>query len=248
MKRFYLYFFVLCPFLGFSQAGNVGNIVTPGQLWNEISFNQGLNKKMVVDLSLQFSTSDNLKGDNHYGRYPIDIGSRAWLHYYFKPKIKLSASVGYWRNLEIPDLNQKPSSDYKIGLQFQHFITHDRLTFYNRVRLDERLRVFKSPNDIQSLTSFIYMPKLFVALNGKSIRSHTYYFIISDEIFFHINQGKFIDQNRITSGFGYCFTDDITLEATYINKVVNQPELENERTNILSFSLSFNNFLNMVQR
>ncbi|MBU3661941.1 MAG: DUF2490 domain-containing protein [Bacteroidetes bacterium] len=227
------------------KAQGEGNdrVQTPGQLWNEALMSTRINKKWVAKLDLFWSLSSDKEDKNYIVKHPINYGIRAGAHYFLKPKFRLTPTLGYWYNLEVPAINQKAQWEIRPALDAQVFQVFGRFTLFNRLRYESRfIKEIESNNNNHQLR-LRYMPKIFMAINGKVIRERIFYTILSDEIFLIPGDEVLINQNRFTTGLGYCFTNNFTIETTWMKRlsnVKNQPDVIN---NVISLSCTFNNFL-----
>jgi hypothetical protein len=250
MKPSSYFFFIFLSFGFYAQAQSDGggSYLAPAQFWGEVVLTQPFAKKWVSQLDLQYNTSNDQTKNYQILEHTVNYGGRIWAHYYYKPNIKISTTFGAWINTEVPEIKQKADVEYRTGIQFQHYIKRGRATIYNRFRWEDRFISLLGENNFSHTSRFRYMPKLFVSVNSKSIREKSLYWILSNEFLFNVNKGSFLDQNRICTGFGYCFTDNISLELTYVNRFNNSSSSPNEFTQALSASISFNNFTSWFKK
>jgi hypothetical protein len=234
---------IFVPQLLKAQGEGNDRVQTPGQLWNEALFSARINKKWVAKLDLFWSLSSDKEDKNNIVKHPINYGIRAGAHYFLKPKFRLTPTIGYWYNMEVPAINQKPQWEIRPALDAQVFRVFGRFTLFNRLRYESRFIKELETNKNSHEFRLRYMPKIFMAINGKVIRERTFYAILSDEIFIIPGDEVFINQNRFTMGLGYCFTNNFTLETAWMKRLSNaknQPDIINE---VFSLSCTFNNFL-----
>jgi hypothetical protein len=228
-----------------AQGEGGGLVSTPYQFWNEIAVSQGLNKKYAARLSLEWNTSNSKEEGGFLTDYLTNFGMRGMVHYFIKPKLRLSGSFSTYINPSVPDLKQQRFVEYKPSIEAQYFWVENRFTVFNRLRYESRFLHNTSANTNTHIARLRYMPKLFVSLNSKTIRAKTLYLILSDELVFDVNNNDaLVDQNRLSVGLGYCFTNHITLESVVVNRLIFHDTRPNELTNALYLTLSMNNLFN----
>lgn len=237
---FYLSIILANPIISFAQKEGGSNVLSPGQIWNEIAISQQTSTKFVTQLDLQWSGSDDIKGGFNLGKYNINYGARIWQHYYPKPHIKLSGFVGYWINPDQPEINQVKNEEYRLAIQGQYLIRKEKIYFYNRARYEARYFIPDLSNGNLMEHRLRYMPKLLYVINKPSLQKSAVYGLLSNELFMTIHEGYFWDQNRLTAGLGFYFNDHLTLELAYVNRFISKQSASNEFTHALSVSLGIN--------
>lgn len=231
----------------YAQSGGGEITNSSAHLWNELDLTHAY-KKVVVEGDLFMSHSNDSNNRYQIRKHFFEFGAMGWAHYYLTPRMKLSAGISYWQNLDVPEISQTPTKEFRPNFQAQHFIVRKQFTVFNRLRLENRF-VENSITKKNTFTNRLrYMPKVFVALNSKSIRKKTVYFIASDEIVMTLGNSYLIDQNRATIGFGYCFTNDIVLEACYTNQYNLKEDAPREIINAFGLTLSVNNIMRAFQK
>lgn len=226
-----------------AQGEGNDRVETPGQLWNEALISSRINKKWVAKLDLFWSLSSDNEDKYNLLKHTINYGIRGGAHYFLKPKFRLTPTLGYWYNFEVPEINQKAQWEIRPSLDAQIFQVFGRFTLFNRLRYEGRF-IKELESNIHSHQSRLrYMPKIFMAINGKVIRERTFYAILSDEIFIIPGDEVFINQNRFTMGFGYCFTNNFTLETTWMKRLTNSKNQADVTNDVVSISCTVNNFL-----
>jgi hypothetical protein len=241
MRRCLLYFGLILGFpLGIlAQKEGGRNVLSPGQIWNEVAITQQTGKRFVSQLDLQWSGSSDVQGGLNISKHTINYGGRVWQHYYPNPNLKLSGFLGYWFSPNTPEINQMENTEVRLALQAQHVKRWSRYSFYNRIRYERR--VLTPPNNGNDIENrFRYMPKLFIGLNHEVIDAGTFYGILSDEIFMKMGNSNFLDQNRLTLGIGYCLNKHMSLELAYVNRFISNQNAANEFTQAISISVGIN--------
>ncbi len=231
---------------GFAQNSGELDAVSSGQAWYEVNFTHAVNR-LVLQCDLQMSNINDTNHQYNLNEHLGQLGARGWVHYYVTPRVKLSASVGFWDNINVQEVGQSASFEIRPAVQAQHLFNTKRFTLYNRVRFENRFVHHDETNDFTYTPRIRYMPKVFVPLNSKSIRKKTWYLIALDEIFLNVSQGRPVDQNRATLGLGYCFTDDIVLETCYTYQSNYKTNAPYEITHALGITLSINNIMKVLK-
>ncbi len=221
--------------------------INPGQFWSEVCFGQAFNQKIAFELQLQRNFSNSSTKDYNILHHTISNTLVGILHYYFNPTIKLSGFLFYTANPEVSDILQPKSNELRPSIQLQHSYLKNRFTLFNKVRYEYRWVNQFNPDKKSETTRFRYAPKIFVNLNGKTIQAKSYYLVVSDDAIKTIGSENLIDLNLFAAGFGYCFTDNISLELTYINKKEFQ-STANQITHALSVSFTLNNIFPSISR
>jgi hypothetical protein len=244
--RIFVFLLVLFSSISTKAQGEDGGLVsTPYQFWNELAVSQGLSKKFAARLSLEWNTSNSKEEGGFLTDYLTNYGMRGMVHYFIKPKLRLSASFSTYINPSVPELKQQRFVEYKPSVEAQYFWVDNRFTLFNRLRYESRFLHNTDANTNRHIARLRYMPKLFVSLNSKTIRAKTLYLILSDELVFDINnKDALLDQNRLSIGLGYCFTNHVTLESAVVNRIIFHQTSPNELTNALNLTLIMNNLFN----
>lgn len=242
-RALYILLLLLTPQLLYAQAEGNERIESPGQLWNEALFSHPVNRKWVAKTDLFWSLSSTQASSWQIWQKTINVGIRPGAHYFLKPNIRITPMLGLWLSPEQTELKQKQEIEIRPTLDGQVFKRMDRFTFFLRLRYESRFIKKEEADHFSHNYRIRLMPKAFLAINSKTIRKKTLYVILADELFFTGNTSRWVDQNRITLGAGYCFNNNITLETTYISRLTYQSAPAINHTPILSLSLMVNNFL-----
>ena len=158
--------------------------------------------------------------------------------------------ISYYDNLQVPEIDQKNSKEYRFALQGLYFINKIGYTLYTRGRAE-----FRYVNVEQSGYEYAFRYRQEVKyqkpINSKSFRKGVYYVLAKDEIFLRANtiegSKSFFDKNRFTIGGGYVLTDNVQLELSYINEFLARAD-GNKIVNAISFTLVFNNLLSHIRQ
>jgi hypothetical protein len=244
--RFIFYFLSLFVCVQIS-AQTTSNGYTSSQLWSSVSFLQGFKKKFVSQLDLQYFSCNSSANKYAILNTPTSFTARAWCHYFLKPSIRISGSVDFWDYAEVPEIHQKKGFEIRPAIQFQETWVYSRFTFIAKAREEFRFIKTQSADEFKYSSRLRVMPKVFVALNSKSIRAETLYLICYNEIFLDRNTPSFIEQNRLSLGLGYCLNKNTTLESSYLHRSINPSSDLPQITNALVLNLRFNNFLQMLK-
>ena len=95
----FLYIFIGFPVFGLSQTA------TYKQLCNELQLARTINEKWAGEIYLggAFSSTPN---ESKVFKTNIQRYGMAWVHYYLSPRWKLSSSLAYFYNKDVPDIGQ----------------------------------------------------------------------------------------------------------------------------------------------
>ena len=131
-----------------------------------------------------------------------------------------------------------------------------RFGFNHRFRVEERFLQFHSVNSSDQVVDegftnqqirLRYRGSVSYPLNSTSIKAHTVFALVYDEIF--ISRGSKViyenlDQNRFFAGFGYQFNKDISLQGGFFYQALIKPNGTQQENNIgfltqLSYNFDF---------
>jgi hypothetical protein len=237
---FYIACMVMC-YSVYAQSDASGRINTSGQCWSEVDFTQVIKPKYVGGLDLYANFSNNSENSENIVSNFTQYGARAWLHYYLKPRIKLSGGFGIWQSRDIDDLEQIGTREYRLSAQGMYILVKPRITFYNWLRIDGRWIQNTDLSSYRFSSRLLYVPKLLIPLNSKIIREHVVYLILQDEMVVNLDQEGFINQNTAKLGIGYAFTKSVSLEMAYNNQQRFSPSTPTYNTNAINITLTINN-------
>lgn len=165
--------------------------------------------------------------------------ARVGLIYVLSDRVQVSA--GYTNFITYP-YGRYPSSDQGVPVP-EHRIYQDveaadtlgRLQLAHRVRLEQRWLAQLSESNPRNVASWEYQNRiryqisLTYPLKGPTVDDGEFYLNAFDELFisFGKNVGENIyNQNRISGGLGYQFSDDFQIELNYFNRILQHAELE----------------------
>ncbi|MBO9571827.1 MAG: DUF2490 domain-containing protein [Chitinophagaceae bacterium] len=220
------------------------------QFWNEFSLSRPLKGKWSIEFNLGQSWTATPPDHKSMFASNAQIYGRAWIHYYFTAKWKLSIFYAYFYNKYVPEIDQREYPESRLALQATWYIKKTRLTLLSRMRLEDR-HIRNTDGYNEGVYRFRDQVKILYPLNGKRIRTGIFYGIASDELFFkspsNVTGAQFFDRNRLTVGGGYSLTDDIQVELTYVNDYIPRPSLT-EIYNALQLNFSFNNLMPNIKK
>ena len=214
------------------------------QLSNEFQFAHTVNDKWSLEVwfGSAFSSTDNEKRvlKTNIQRYVI-----AWGNYYLTPRWKLSSSLAYFYNKDVPDIGQYLSPEWRFTLQGIYFFHKTRYTLSTRMKAELRY-IMNADSVFEFKYRYRQMVKFMIPLNSKVFRKGVFYFLSTEELFFKPDAKStgvtFFDRNRFEVGGGYNITDDIQVEATYVNEFLPRDD-GNQIYNCLALTFTFNNLL-----
>jgi hypothetical protein len=219
------------------------------QLNNEYQFARTLAEKWSVEVwfgSVFSSTpSEDRVLKTNTQRYVF-----AWGNYYLSPRWKLSSSLAYYYNKDVPDIGQYYSPEWRLTLQGIYFFHKTRYTLSTRMKGELRYIM-----DEEGIFKFNYryrqMIKFMIPINSHVFRQGVFYFLTNEELFFKPDAKStgvtFFDRNHFEIGGGYLFTDDIQAEITYMNEFLPRDD-KNEIYNCVVLTFTFNNLLTNLKK
>jgi hypothetical protein len=238
-----LFFFVISS----ENASSQTNSYT--QLGNELQFVRAVSDKVAAEIYIG-STFSNTPSEPRILSTNIQRYLSGWVHYYYSPRWKLSSSLAYYYNKDVPDIGQYFSPEWRLSLQGQYYIHKTGYTLYTRMRGELRF-MMNSEGVYEDKYRYRQMIKYVKPINGKVLRKGIAYFVTSEELFFKPDAKStgitFFDRNRFEIGGGYFVTDDLQLELTYVNEFLPRDNA-NEVYNVIAFTATFNNPLTNLKK
>jgi hypothetical protein len=214
------------------------------QLSNEFQFARSVGERWSLEVwfGSVFSSTDSVQEvlKNNIQRYVF-----AWGNFYASPRWKVSASLAYFYNKDVPDIGQYYSPEWRLTLQGIYFIHKTRYTLSTRMRAEVRY-IMNSDGDFNFKYRYRQQIKFMIPINSHIFRQGVFYFLTDEELIFKPDSKSsgvtFFDRNRFEIGGGYNITDDIQIEASYINEYLPRDD-KDEIYNCLSLTFSFNNLI-----
>jgi hypothetical protein len=244
LGKFILFFFVLILSL---HASSQTNSFT--QLGNEFQFVRAISDKVAAEIYIG-STFSNTPTEPRILSTNIQRYLSGWVHYYYSPRWKLSSSLAYYYNKDVPDIGQYFSPEWRLSLQGMYYIHKTGYTLVTRMRGEIRY-MMNSEGVYEDKYRYRQMIKYTKPINGKVLRKGIVYFVTSEELLFKPDAKTtgvtFFDRNRFEIGGGYLLTDDLQLELTYVNEFLPRDNV-NELYNLISFTATFNNPLTNLKK
>ena len=219
------------------------------QLCNELQFNRAINEKWAAEFWIGGAFSSTVNEPKVLATNIQRYGF-AWVHYFLSPRWKLSSSLAYYYNKDVPDIGQYFSPEWRLSLQGMYYIHKTGYTLVTRMRGEFRY-MMNSEGVYEDKYRYRQMIKYTKPINGKVLRKGIVYFVTSEELLFKPDAKStgvtFFDRNRFEIGGGYLVTDDLQLELTYVNEFVPRDNV-NELYNVISFTATFNNPLTNLKK
>jgi hypothetical protein len=214
------------------------------QLCNEFQFARTLTDKWSLELWLG-STFSSTPNESTVLKTNIQRYVFAWANYYLTPRWKLSSSLAYLYNKDVPDIGQYLSPEWRLTLQGIYYIHKTRYTLSTRMRAEVRY-IRNADSVFEFKYRYRQQLKFMIPLNSRIFRKGVFYVLSTEELMFKPNAKStgvtFFDRNRFEVGGGYLITDDIQIEATYVNEFMPRDD-GNEIYNCLALTFTFNNLL-----
>ena len=219
------------------------------QLGNEFQFVRVISDKVAAEIYIG-STFSNTPSESKILSTNIQRYISGWVHYYYSPRWKLSSSLAYYYNKDVPDIGQYFSPEWRLSLQGTYYIHKTGYTLFTRMRGELRY-MMNAEGVYEDKYRYRQMIKFTKPINGKVLRKGIVYFVTSEELLFKPDAKStgvtFFDRNRFEIGGGYMLTDDLQLELTYVNEFVPRDNV-NELYNVVSFTVTFNNPLTNLKK
>lgn len=212
------------------------------QYVNELQLVRSLNDRWAVEIYLG-GTFSSTPTENRVLKTNIQRYASVWGHYFLSPRWKLSSSLAYNYNKDVPDIGQYYSPEWRISLQGIYYIHKTGFSLYTRLRGEIRF-IMNQEGVFEDKYRYRQLVKYVQPLNGKFLRKGVVYFLASEELMFKPNAKTegvtFFDRNRFEIGAGYLFTDDIQAEVTYANEFMPRDD-QNEMYNVIQLTITINN-------
>lgn len=240
---------VRCLFVILMITNSYGQNTTYGQFWNEIQFNQTLSKKWSTEIDLATTYSSTESSSNLFEN-TIQRSLRGWAHYYYSSRWKLSGSLAYYSNKDVPEIGQFESPEWRFDLQGIYYFHKTGYTLSTRMRTEFR-HMKNQDDDYENVFRYRQQIKYLQPINSKILREGVIYAVASDEVYLKsgakVTGESFFDRNRFNIGAGYLFTDDIQIELSYCNEYLPRNN-GNQTTNAASLTISFNNLIRNLKK
>jgi hypothetical protein len=219
------------------------------QLCNEFQFARTLADKWSAEVWFG-STFSSTPNEDRVLKTNIQRYVFAWANYYLSPRWKLSTSLAYFYNKDVPDIGQYFSPEWRFTLQGIYYIHKTRYTLSTRMKPELRY-IMNADSIFEFKYRYRQMIKFMIPVNSRVFRKGVFYFLSSEELFFKPDAKSsgvtFFDRNRFELGGGYIITDDIQVELTYVNEFLPRDD-GNQIYNCLSLTFTFNNLLTNLKK
>jgi hypothetical protein len=239
---------LILPILFLSISGK-SQTTSYTQFNNELQLVRALDDKLAAEIYLG-SAFSSTPTDKKVLSTNIQRYLTGWIHYYYSPRWKLSSSLAYYYNKDVPDIGQYYSPEWRLSLQGMYYIHKTGYTLLTRMRFEFRYMMNQEGVYVDKYR-YRQNIKFTKPINGKVLRKGVVYFLASEEVYFNLNTNAtglpFFDRNRFETGGGYLITDDIQVELTYVNEFVPR-DTGNEIYNTLSFTATFNNPFSNIKK
>lgn len=223
-KHLYILFFSLSFTSNFAQNTRISDRNNIG--WYTFTGTFKLNEKWGIHTEYQWRR-DNFITDWQQGLLRLGI------NYQVHPRVQLRAGYGWAETFPYGDIPingfGKDFTEHRI---FETATITDKLSILNlshRFMLEQRWvgRYYAADANTEDafpfLNRFRYMFRMQLPLKGNAVVAKTPYMTLYDEVFVgfgkNVNENVF-DQNRLGLLFGYKFNNAFSLEAGYLNQIV----------------------------
>ena len=218
------------------------------QLANELQFNRTISEKLAGEVWLGGAFS-NTPSDNRVLSTNIQRYFFIWMNYQYSPRWKLSSSLAYYYNRNVPDIGQYLSPEYKLTLQSVYFIHKTGYILSTKIRVEFRY-IMNAEGIFEDKYRYRHLIKFVKPLNSKVLRKGIVYFLSSEELLLAPKAKtkgiNFFDRNRFDIGFGYMITNDLQVELAYLNEYIPRDDGD-IINNTVEFTLIFNNLFPKIK-
>jgi hypothetical protein len=215
---------------------------------NELQFARAINDKWAAELWLG-GTFSSTQTESKVLATNIQRYGFAWAHYFLSPRWKLSSSLAYYYNKDVPDIGQYFSPEYRVTLQGTYYFHKTGYTLMTRMRGELRF-MMNADSVFEDKYRYRQLIKFVKPINSQVLRKGVFYFVSTEELFIKpqvkTKGVNFFDRNRFEIGGGYLVTDDLQLELTYVNEFMPRDQ-GNEVYNIVSLTVTVNNLLTRLR-
>jgi hypothetical protein len=219
------------------------------QLCNELQIARTINDKWAGEIYLG-GTFSNTPSESRVLKTNIQRYVSGWAHYYLSPRWKLTASLAYYYNKDVPDIGQYFSPEYRLSLQGIYYFHKTGYTLFTRMRGEFRY-IMNADSVFEDKYRYRQMLKFIKPIKSQVLRKGIFYFLTTEELLFKPNAKTegitFFDRNRFEAGFGYLITDNIQIELAYLNEFIPRDD-GNEMYNAAELTLTFNNPLTNIKK
>ncbi len=220
------------------------------QLANELQFNRTISEKLAGEIWLGGAFS-NTPSDNRVLSTNIQRYFFIWMNYQYSPRWKLSSSLAYYYNRDVPDIGQYPSPEYRLTIQGVYFINKTGYILSTKMRGELRY-MMNAEGVFEDKYRYRHLIKFVKPLNSKVLRKGIVYFLSSEELLFapkaKTKGVNFFDRNRFDIGCGFMITNDLQIELAYLNEYIPRDDGD-IINNTVELTLIFNNlFPNIKER
>jgi hypothetical protein len=240
---------ILFLFLLLSSIRVKAQTTSFSQLGNELQFSRTINDKWASEIYLG-GTFSSTPEETRVLKTNIQRYIFVWAHYYLSPRWKLTSSLGYCYNKDVPDIGQYFSPEYRLTLQGIYYIHKTGYTLFTRMRGELRY-MMNAEGAFEDKYRYRQMIKLMKPINSQVLRDGVFYFLTTEELLFKANAKtkgvNFLDRNRFEIGGGYMISDDLQVELTYVNEFIPR-DTGNELYNIVALTVTINNLFPRLKR
>lgn len=239
---FLVFFVSTLTYKSVAQTDTTGHKVKYKQFTNELTLSRIISKKWSADVYIGSSFSDTPE-ESFVFKTNTQRYISTWANYYASPRWKLSSSLAFFYNADVPEIKQYNGPQWWLNLQATYWFHKIGFDLSARTRGEWRF-VKSKEGEYNDLYRVRQQLKYIQPLNGKLLREGVFYLTANDELWLRYDPDKpeetGIDRNHFEVGAGYLFTDSFILELSYINEYLPRTEYD-EIDNCLFLSVTFNN-------
>ena len=239
----------LVLFLFLYSFAIIAQTTSYNQLGNELQFSRAINDKWASEIYLGGTFSET-QTEEKVLKTNIQRYIFGWAHYYLSPRWKLSSSLAYLYNKDVPDIGQYFSPEYRLTLQGIYFFHKTGYTLLTRMRGEFRY-MMNADGVFEDKYRYRQMIKYMKPINSKVLRKGVFYLVTTEEVLFKPKAKTegvtFFDRNRFEIGGGYLITDNLQVELAYLNEFMPRDD-GNQIYNALEITFSFNNLFPNIRK
>ncbi|CAN1557878.1 Protein of unknown function DUF2490 [Flavobacteriaceae bacterium] len=233
-------------FLGIQSFAQIEH---ENQFTNEYQFNRVIGKKTAVELNIGHDYTSGVNETNPFYKNS-QLSGHLWIHYFASKKWKISGSLAYIYNKDVPEITNKKSSEIRFSAQGIYYLIKKEYVLTNRFRIEDRI-LGDENSTLDIVFRFREMVKLVYPISIIKFGKGSIYSIASEEVILKTKGSTtgegFFDRNRLTAGLGYSFSDTVQFELTYVNEYLPR-NTKDKMFNTISTTLIFNDLISVLRK
>lgn len=172
------------------------------QFTNEYQFNRVVGKKTALEFNLGHDYTSGINQTNPFYK-SSQVSGHLWVYYFASEKWKISGSLAYIYNKDVPEITNKKSSEIRFTAQGIYYLVKKDYVLTNRFRFEDRI-LGDENTSLDIVFRFREMIKLVYLISIIKFGKGSLYSIASEEVIFKTKGSTtgegFLDRNRLTAG------------------------------------------------